>query len=154
MGKYLLHGSGGGDGWVGTMSIINWSRAMPTGMMVPKIPLRLGLAKFLHIVYLLCDFLLHLGRGAQESLIFPHQPKSPVRPNKKQHCSIFFSSFLCSAFPVEGVALAFLKVKSLHDSAPLNFTVRGWQVWGSLSWACYPFSAAGKKMILNLKSQN
>lgn len=102
---------------VGAVSIINWPRAMPTGMM-GVVPV-LGIGSILHIVYLLCDFLLlHLRRGAQEGPIVPPQAKSPVRPNKKPHSSSF-SCLLHCAFPARGVVLAFLKVKSLHVSDSL-----------------------------------
>lgn len=68
----------------------------------------LGIGSILHIVYLLCDFLLlHLGRGAQEGLMVPPQPKSPIRPNKKPHCSSFSCLHRC-AFPAGGVVSAFL----------------------------------------------
>lgn len=79
----------------------------------------LGIGSILHIVYLLCDFLLlHLGRGAQEGLMVSAQPKSPMRPNKKPHCGSFSGLHHC-AFPGRGVALAFLKVKSPHVADPL-----------------------------------
>lgn len=88
---------------VGAVSIINWPRAMPAGMM-GVVPV-LGIGSILHIVYLLCDFLLlHLRRGAQEGPIVPPQPKSPVRPNKKPHCSSFSCLHRC-AFPAGGCGI-------------------------------------------------
>lgn len=79
----------------------------------------LGIGSILHIVYLLCDFLLlHLGRGAQEGLMVSAQPKSPIRPNKKPHCGSFSGLHHCT-FPGRGVVLAFLKVKSPHVTDPL-----------------------------------
>lgn len=89
------------------------------------------ISSILHTVYLLCDFLLlHLRRGAQEGLIVPPQSKSPVRLNKKPHCSSFSCLHRCT-FPARGVVLAFLKVKSLHASDPL-ISLSGAAVWGGL----------------------
>lgn len=109
---------------VGAVSIINWPRAMPSGMMgVVSVP---GIGSILHIVYLLCDFLLlHLGRGAQEGPIVPPQCKSAVRPNKKPHCSSFSCLHRC-AFPAGGCGISIPQGQISARLWSPNFTVWGW----------------------------